>query len=297
MALSDVLSAMRVLLLDSPALPADDQQRKKWFESTFPRLSPEEIEDLSQISPERFELYRGTIFAGERTLLKNHFPVTFSLLSSRTKERNGKNFNALELVKDLHKKRPWKANTTAALASNFVDYLSSDRADLMELVPEISDISRLEIETLRISRSDAPEGEENHLTTISQIDRMSVEELLELQFRLGPTAQLEEFTYDVLTLRSSFYQHHREVPSTPTEKKKLWVVGARDRTLHVKWLSITDEVFELLSASKNALNPLYKLAGAVASSLTDEQSEKEQFQEFLRITFYLVQSGAIVVLL
>ncbi len=295
MSLASVLSAVREIMLDELPLPESAEARLQFFEQRFPGLSPEEREDLSKIRPEGFRTYTGTIFSGERSVLRNLFPITFAELARAYAQHFGEPLDTFELAKDLHRKHPWKGNATVGLTTKFVEYLTIDRTDLKNLVPWLSDLSELEQLSVFISRSpdeacDSREG--IHLTTLQSL---SVGELLEISFAIPSAVVFKRFSWDVLTLRDYYYANDRALSSSLPRACTLPAIGARTRTLNVRWEVVPDALFSHLSLLPRASEfPLAKLAECYASG-TSEQDEMRVFQEFFTQLIRLETIGAVVI--
>ena len=292
MALSGVLSALRELILDEPALPESFEARVELFARSFPTLTEDEREDLAKIHPQQLRAYTGTIFAGERSVLRRRFPLTFALLESQWEQHFSEPFNRIALVKKVHSFRPWTDNKTAGLAKAFVEYLSVARSDLQEIYPHLCDVASLEFHSMMIARRKEPTLPA--ILSEDTISRMTVSELLSTGCAVPHNMRQEKFDFAVLSYRNAFFANDKTLPQFP-EKRMVCAVGARNRFNAVRWLEVPESVYELLDECKPYQSiSISELADSFLADQSNPQVEEmEQFREFLTMFLDLVRIGAV----
>ena len=289
MPLAGMLSAMRELLLDQVEAPKDLKGRCAVFASRFPSLTPEEIEDLAKMPGEKLAIYTQTVFAGERSTLRNHFPVTFALL----RRALGENFDGMKLVRQLHAARPWKSYLTKGLASNFAEYLAHDRPDLVDAVPYLPEVARLEM--LQLDAARAPDPEPESFVSPSALNTLSVEDLMLKQWLLAPSAQIAEFSFDVISFRTKFYEADRALPDEPPVAAETLAVGARNRRCAVRWKRIERGEFEFFRSALEARSTPFSSEDLAVAYIEDKEGdERELFAQFLEELSKLLENGVLV---
>lgn len=290
MSLAAVLSAVRVLILDCPNLPESYDARIDFFNQNFSSLEKNEIEDLAKIAPEKLSIYTQTIFAGEKSVLSNHFPLTFALIKSKFDSKT----DFFELVKDLHLKRPWKSHLTAGLVKGFVEYLEFDRPDILEKIPEISEISKLERLSLQISRKKTEET--TNTLPIEDISKLTVAELMEIPCKLAETIKLQNFSFDTASYRQLFLDNEHKLPETAIEKKSIFTIGSRNKWHNVYWNHLSKNVFEFLKENEKNSFSLGELATSYLEGEDQNRSEEELFQSFIQLFSTLLEDGALIII-
>lgn len=293
MALKDVLSTLRVVLLDDFAsLPQEIDQRLQFFREHFPALSDNEVLDFAKIEPKQFEVYTRTIFLGQRSVLRKHFPLTFCLMQAYWQDVYQQSFSAFELVKKIHARHPWRGNSTSSLIESFARFIANDNQPLLAAVPWLLDVVNLEQQSLELRRSLVSEQEQT--IDWAAVCRLSVAEFLNVEFSLSQALRFVEFKYDVLSLYRSFHDsgasHSYSAQDLPAIlQKKVYAIGVRRFDLAVRWLSVEENLFAVLQEGADDLNTL---AEAVIESLSG-QSEEEKFQDFVKLVQRLVVNEVI----
>ena len=295
MSLSGVLSAVRQLILDEAKLPATLKERELFIGANYLNLTPEEVQDLASIEPSKIAVYTGTIFAGERSTLKSHFPLTFALLARGYKKSRGGAIDSLALVKELHRSRPWKGSATAALAANFVEFLRYDRPDLIECAPECVDCARLEELSLQILRAPNDSLSARDTMSLSQLGEVTVSELLVREVFIPSATRLEKFSTDVLELRRAYYANDRELGDITVHARTVFAAGGRTKELTARWVEIPAGLFTVLSQTDlTDWLPLEDLAVGATEDLPTEMPDTEKFEFFLKTLTALLDAGVIV---
>ena len=289
MPLAGVLSAMRELLLDQFEAPNDFVGRCAAFATRFPSLSSEEVEDLAKMPSEKLAIYSQTVFAGERSTLRNHFPLCFALI----RQALGDQFDGLKLVRELHAKRPWRSYLTRGLTHNFAEYLAQDRPDLLADVPYLAEVARLEMRQLDAAR--APEPECGELVRPSDIASLSVEELMLKRWVLAPSVQLDQFEYDVISYRIEFFERDRALPVEAPKQVPLLAVAGRNRRSVVRWHCVEPGEFGFIAAALEHPRQPFSSEDLAAAYIEDiEGDERELFARFITELSVLIEHGVVL---
>ncbi|MFN8390038.1 MAG: hypothetical protein U0136_07085 [Bdellovibrionota bacterium] len=291
MSLEGMLSAIRSLILDRMDLPESIEDRARLYQTSFPELSPDEVADLSNVTPSKLRIYTQTIFAGERSTLKTHFPMTFGLL----KQRFDAELDTFELVRDLHEKRPWKSYLTAGLAANFARYLDLDRPDIKAKIPEIGDVANLERLTLAIARGKDSPLRPTELLTTEALETITVGDLLEKRAVFAPYVRRSAFAFDAVAFRDEFWENGREVPEHPVLPGELFAIGGRTRALAVEWLRVSLPIFEFAEANKEMEFALGDLAESFVAGEDESVEQSVLFLRFLDLLKTAMAYGIILV--
>lgn len=302
MPLQDVLSTLRQVVLDDISLSENFEVRKRYFCDRFPGLTGEEVEDFAKIPPERFKLYTGTIFRGERSVLVRHLAITFALLDHYWRKTYQKSFDTFALVKDMHQKRPWKNNTTEGLVECFIQYLPENLTPVCQAIPELNDIARLEQSSLKVARFRDGTLDSRNGLTVSRLEQLTVHELLQLQFGIPYYTRLEHFSYDVISLLEQYSQRRELVP---LERQDTWAVAGRDASLRVRWIVLPEQVACYVSADsgdqrRDTLYPVSQFADWFIDNCSIQEGSKDSDEAELAVSFIslllrLVHSGVVVV--
>lgn len=177
MALADVLSAIRVLVMDGESLPRDLEARKVFCERKFPALSAEELEDLARMDPERLAIYTRSIFIQESRMLERHFPATVEVLRELWKDVLFSTLDLRALVQDLHHKVPWRTPHTKDFGANFVEYIETHLGPLVHIKKDLSHLARVELARLEVRR-ELDEHDFKGAAEAQHLAQLSVESLL-----------------------------------------------------------------------------------------------------------------------
>jgi hypothetical protein len=289
MALAEMLSALRTIILDVPELPASQSERVKSFRGLFPALSNEEIEDLSHLPPERLQIYTRSIFSGERSLLLNNFKLTFAFMS-REAAGGAALFASAELAREVHRQFPWKTSTTPGLIESFMNFLTGYPFSSIEERETALDIATFEKSLFFIRRSEAnltPAG-----PTKSDLSERTVGEILEIPLSLPANSMVQKSSCDLAALSQSFTTHNGRLPEDVV-RRPCWFALGRDHQHRTRWLEIPESVFHFLSENFARTATLGDLAGAFVESLDSGIPEKRAFGLFLDFACALAECGAI----
>lgn len=294
MALADVLSAMRSIILDTPALSSDELERRSQYRALFSGLSDHELIDLAKIDPSKFTIYTTSIFIGERNLLRDNFPLTIKLLERSWPVEFGGAFDLFQFVKELHRRRPWRSTDTVVLGENFRLCITEDLTALRRHEPALPDAALFELRIREIKKWPDDPIEARDSLTPGDLATRTVDGLVALEYVIPSCVRFEMFSYDLRTARRAVV--NGEAPAETFKEQESALAGARDRDQYVTWLSLAPEIHDLLAAQPRAAKqPLY----AVAECLADKNpalSEHDLFEKFLELTVALINNGVIVLL-
>jgi hypothetical protein len=304
MALHDVQSAMRSLILDPLEIPEDQEERKSFLRKHFPKLSMDELEDLALVRPAALRTYTSSIYNAESGILRNHFPLTFRMLEEVWPANFGSRFDAVRFAKNLHVARPWKTSATLTLAENFRTHLLEDIPQLKAEENGIADLAALELHSLEIRRfpdtSSAREIVDSASGFETLCSELAVSDLLGLQIISPPWLRLFESRFAVLETREQFLENGS---FTRPERETSLVAGTRNNAHFLRWMALRLEEFrflERLAAPDNA-STIGNLAEAfLLAEETDQNAETSEdvlFRRFLDFTVDLIDEGFIQIVL
>lgn len=291
MALADVLSAVRQLILDNQRPPIDPAPRKTWLAERFPGLSPTELDDLAAVPPERLEVYTDLIFAGERATLQWVYPMTFAVLHRlRGQEEGDANLADFDLIRSLHEYRPWSSQSTRELAACFQDFLTECRPQWTNAwsgLPDLVDFERTDLEVF-YAQDIAHQPITNEM--LAQFTQMSVEELMQVKVMRPSFAVIREYTHDVIALAEHWHAEEGLPASLPTVSPPSdscrVACGRPVDTLLTRWIRLTPAGHAALSAlvpnqptSLNDVAATYLSAEQAASPCADDA---QRFADFFR---------------
>lgn len=297
MPLQEVLSTIRQVVLDDLPLSENFEERKRYFYDRFPGLTVEEIEDFAKIPPERFKLYTGTIFRGERSVLVKHLAITFALLDNFWRKNHQRAFDTFSFVKDMHQKRPWKNTTTEGLVECLMYYLSEDLSHICQAIPELIDVARLEESSLKVARFRDGMLDSRTGLKISDLETLTVHKLLQLQFGIPQYTKLEHFSYNVVFLREQFYQGRNLVE---LQRQDIWAVAGRDASLRVRWVVLPEEIARYVSANtRDQLLEVSQFADWFVENSAGQENdaridETELAVNFISLLLRLADAGVVV---
>jgi len=285
-ALQDVLSAVRQVILDDAGMvPEEQSSRRVYFKNRFPTLSSEELEDLAKIPSDRFAIYTGTIFRGEARVLKEHFPRSCVLIEKLEKRGEEGRFSLDAFIRQVHQSYPWRSYETEDLAKSFTEYITTKRGDLIEKAPILAELLQLEFSTLKLQfTKHTGVVAEKHLS-ISSILQWPVAQLIDSNFIVSPITRFDRFKYDVMARKSLALSAAKESPQ--------FVIGSQSDNFEVHWTPLPEPVYSYLSKLKpNVHQSVEEFAEVFVSSLPPG-SEEEQFSALLDLLLKLVSAGAI----
>lgn len=305
MALANVLSAMREMILNDLDIPSDPTIRLESLKNRFSLLSTAELEDLADISPQQLKIYTKTIYAGEASSIGQHFPITVALLSSVWQNIYGRPFNAFEFAKLLHQKREWKGYLTEQLCRNVVTYLKEDAPEIQKEIPVIGDVSTFEFVALCLTRAPNEQWMAQDSIGIDEINTLTVDEMMERDFIIPENIALLHCQFDVISLSRFFYSHGRSLPEDSFQGGKFWIAGGRDKKLNARFTYIDQPIFSYLQRFPRGKKLLISdFAEQFLESRSDENipqaedglgdRERELFLHFSTLVIELLDVGVVV---
>lgn len=295
MALAALLSAMKEIILDIPDLPEGQDERQAYIKKSFPKLSEHEAEDLAKIQPSKFKIYTNSIFSSERDLLKRNFAMTIETLQKYWGNLSNKPFNMLQLVKDLHKISPWKSTHTVDLGRNFVEYIKNDLKKIKEYAPFIFELAEMEL-LLRLVRRSPDDGimPKNSLA-LDELNAMTVEALLDLNYQIPTCVEFTDFNYDLIEARASFNENDKKTPEF-IAPKKIYCSLSRNRDALQRWTEYAENFYQILKTDiRGTPLPLAGLAEKFLETADQRKSEEDLFKEFLETVYRCVETGVLVI--
>jgi hypothetical protein len=283
MPLADVLSAVRRLLLDEQRPDGAPSQRRQQLRDRFPALTAAEVDDLAAISPERMRVYSRLIFNGELNMLRWIFPVSLAAIASVARatgdQRDGRDVQG-DLVRDLHRKCPWRSVSSRLLADNFEAYIREYRRDLTDAWAGLGDLvayERIDLQVFYANDFGRP-------ISPDEFTDLSVGDLLAVQVARPPYVTLRRFEIDVISLASQ-WRDNRQFPNPPPTEAPVTATCAREpSSLMPKWLMLTTASEAALRAAAPAqITTVEQLAAAyVQAAPAAFESEQAAFADFHR---------------
>ena len=294
MALAGVLSAIKELVLDAPLLPNSQEERETLYKEKFLTLSSEEIEDLAKIKPEQLGTYTMTIFNGEKSGLNNHFLMTLALLKRHWSKLSDKPYNEFELVKELHKVKPWKSSKFRDLAENFKIYLLEDEDKFRKEIPELFDTVIFEttvMDTRRHLNTDGLEAKDS--LTLAEISEMTVPELLGLSYQIPAYNHFLNFSHDMVATKNHF-KKGKELPEEII-KTNQFAICSRNIRMISRWTAVPELLWlNLKDQERNTKKELAELADIADELFPDAENEEVLFAKFMEQIAALVNHGALI---
>jgi len=298
MTLNHVLSAVRELILDQETTSDTFDHRRTEFAKRFPQLEQKEIDDLAAIAPERMQVYTELIYNGELSMLRWVYPITFAVLT-RLKQLEGE--PSLErqyffgIVRELHRFRAWRSDSSRLLAGNFQDFMIESKPDLQQAWPGLLDI--IDYEKTAVDVFYAPDVPHREMT-LSQLEAFSVGELLDLPVFMPGFVALRKFQYDVLPLGVQWRDEGKIPGHLPGRSDNQAVCGRDVETLMPRWLAVDKAAHHALRQLSSAESlTLNDVAGVYLEAQTwpEDQTEEIQFQRFFQALVEWISAGVICV--
>ena len=269
-------------------------EKRRW-RGVSRRLADRELEDLAGVPPERFGVYTDLVFAGERSMLRWVYPLSLAALV-RLVQQGGDTRPAgeieFELVRELHRRRPWHSTSTRELAENFQRYVTEYRPDLVGRWGGLSDLIDYERTTLDVFYAlDFAGGP----LTASEAAAWSVGELLAQVVARPPYVQLREYSFDVLSI-SAVSEVEKPPPDERLPAERCLAVCGRSATsLMPVWLRLSPAEFAVLRGLPAGVpTTLNDVAHAYLAAHDPPHGATEQaaFAEFFGVLAVAVGGGA-----
>lgn len=290
MALADVLSAMREMILDAPDEISRGVEREDALRKRFPKLSREEIIDIAKIDPKRFQTYTTSIFESEGGVLAQHFPITFEILKREWPAVYRKPLSRFQLAKSLHACSPWHSTVTTELGGLLVDYLGSEHVAICKRAPELIDTARYELLTLKVKRSldvcTVPGA-----LTLSEISALPVDQFLALQIRISPALEILRSEFDLVTFARAFYKADRQLGDLRAQVQPSVFAASRDAECAARWTMLGENAAHYLELKNDGM--VADFAEEFIKDLPMDCEETAAFQELTKRVATLIGAGAI----
>jgi hypothetical protein len=296
MTLPDMLSAVRTLLLDEAPPDGTTEQRRSALAKRFSQLSETEIADLAAIEPTRLTVYTDLIFAGQREQLRWVYPMSFEAMhrlagANDTGTTGGQ--DDFDLMREMHRHRPWRSGSTRDLARRFQEFICETRRELMADwlgLAELLDYERTELEVFY-----APDVAFEDVSSLSLTD-LSVEALMEIPIFVPPFAAMREYQYDVLAIASGWSNDEGLPSPLPKPQSCLTVCGRSPQSLMPEWVRLTPEVFAALeSLPDSSPATINDLASAyIEATSADGRSEQELFADLFTQLSAMFSAGVLL---
>lgn len=296
-----VLTSIRELILDGIELPVSESQRCALLLQRNPDLSLAEAEDLAKIDPKHLQIYSNSIFAQERSVLRDKYQLSFALIKVRWRQRHGSSFDFFELVKQQHKLAPWRDNKTESLIRNFHDFVLTHRADLVELIVELKDALRFELRQALISRSVLSDPISNQ-TSLLALSEMSIADALALKVELAPNSSAQSWDYDIYQLKKRFRIEGDSALLEPAIHSPHAMIISRSPELAVVCNQVPKGFVSALSdiSANGKVNRKTSLMQELATCFLEQQTslraENELFTDFIQLIAKLVRDNAVILL-
>lgn len=248
MALGDVLSAIRAIILDVDDGPTESAARQAWIAERFPSLSESEAEDLANVPAERFGVYTETIFAGERSMLRWAFPMSMAAIGRMLHERDpsqSAGHHQYDFVRAMHRFAPWRSHSVRDLARGFRRFVLEAKPELIDIWPGLSDLIAFEQSDVEVFyAADEPiEGLRPDAWAA-----LSVEALLMLPIVVPAYVVMLAVRFDVLAVHDE-WDHRETLPAEwPADSASFVACGRDPETLRCRWVGLDAGAFQGLSA-------------------------------------------------
>ena len=301
MALAQLLSAMKDIILDVLSMPEEQKEREVFLKKTFLELSQNELEDLSKINPAKLRLYSNSIFSGEKDLIHRNFPMTVAYLEKYWNLVSKDDFSLFKLIKNIHKTKPWKSYSTVDLGRNFVDFINQEFVNIISRVPFLPELAEMELLLRIVRRSPDDKIMPKDSLSLTAISSMTVEKILDLNFLIPTCVEFSVFSYDLISERAAFVENNDYLPDT-IMRKNLYCSLSRNRECLQRWTMLPQSLFNALKTLPRYENtPLSLLAekfldAANQNSANHGADEESLFREFIGIIYRSMENGMIVVI-
>lgn len=293
MSLPRVLSALRVLILESSPLPSETNERREQLLHLFPHLSSSEREDLANIPPERLSIYTTSIHLGTRNILRTHCPATWNIMETSWKDAFLKPFCWKDFMQDLHQNHPWKGSETSVLLKNFAALLASEKLTPLRVsLPGLPALARFEECILRVRRH----VDITPFSPNAGIPRdITIATLLQKSLEINPTCTIFSSQFDLVRAMREFHAGERPC-ATLAQEEAQHILIVRTSHMRVHWSTLSGQVADLFAsaASTEGTFSVEALADAFLKSRRDQhESEEQQLAVFLKFLSWLLEFEAL----
>lgn len=247
MALPDVLSAIRQLILDGPIPQGERAERRSALAARFADLSDDELDDLAGMPPERIAVYTRLIFNGERSLLQWAFPMSLAAIrriaveSGDTRPQRETEF---ELMRDMHAFQPWRTPSSRALGANFQAFVERACPTWGEAWPglyDLVDYERCDQDIFYAMDVDAAPAD------VEAMAAQSVDAWMETRVLMPPYVVVRAFLYDVLAVAGRWRREQALPESWPVPARCYAAAGRHPQTLMTSWVRLSSAEFAAMA--------------------------------------------------
>jgi hypothetical protein len=303
MALSDFLSAIRELILDDGLGDSSAEERRASLEARFTRLSAEQLDDLTSIPPKRLLTYTDLIFAGERSTLEWVYPVSFEVIHRIRVAAGGDDrpprLADFEMVRDLHRFRPWRSSSQRRLAADFAEFIRAERADWLGAWGGLEELVEFERSELDVFYAEDVAHERYTPQVAESLVALSVEALMMRRIVLPAYVVVRRFRYDIVNMVHRYRQEGTisDALPSPALSPHLAACGRDPESLLTGWLELRAREFEsLLRLPRDRGMEINDFATAYLESRADDEGLDEQaaFAEFFQVLMRLLRSGVLL---
>jgi hypothetical protein len=293
MPLANVLSALRILILDHDTVPPNFTARRDYLQQRLPQLTNSELADLIKIPADKLAIYTRSIFAGEGQLLQRKLPATWELLREIWPSCFGEAANHMAVARKLHQFKPWDSRKTESLIEHYAQFIEKCiMPDCGELAPLLLDTLQFELATFWLYRSSESLASNRNDFTPASLAALTVEELLRTTCSFSKNVSFLELHYRFVPGSANLSQ--RVTEQKFRQQQPQWVVGARAPDQRVTWLELTRPLFkELRSLHSCGKAQIAEIAEAFLADGREFDSETAQFKAFMQFFAELRATGFI----
>jgi hypothetical protein len=297
MALADVLSAVRELVLDEGPPAADVTERRSALARRFRRLTPTELADLAAVPPDRLRIYTELAFAGQRSMLRWVYPMSLAaiaILAQDATDTRPAGEIEFELVRELHRWHPWHSASTRDLAAGFRRFITQQRTDLCTRWPGLADLIAYERCELDVFYAlDFP----GRPLVAGELAALSVGELMAVSVARPPYVESHDFHYNVLSI-VDVWQQRQELPRPlPGPAACPAVCGRSVASLMPAWVRLSPADWVAFSVLEPGVpTPLNDVAAAYVGAQPGQpvKDELAAFADFFAILLAWSAAGVLL---
>lgn len=283
MALNDFLRATGELITRLQEVPTDVNKRLEYLREKFPTLTQEEQSDLAALPLDKLSLYTRSIFSIEASILRNRLRRTIREIERCWKDRRSEPFNLRGLARTMKSNYPWRGYETLGLLESFHDFLTAELSDFVSVAPWLPDLCTYEIALYHVRRSVKEDADISQSLQISDIEQLTVKELLELSVIIPK--RVTPLALHVNALDKD--------DGSSTLSKTRFALVARDKQFSVQTLEVTELIFDFFVESERQ-RP-FALGELVQIVLHDPSEEPiTQFNKFYKVFRDLLEAGCLI---
>jgi hypothetical protein len=222
-------------------------------------------------------------------MLKWIYPVTFAALA-----RIEPGLDDFNLIRDLHRHRPWTSQSSRELADILQDYVTQIRKDWQEHWPGLTDL--IEFERLALQVYYAPDSPHRFID-VEEWGKLSVGKLMEQSVEVAPYVAVRSFCCDVVEFNHEYRREGKLPEDWPTPARTFSLCSRHPESLMPRWLTLSQPAYHALSHVQPGEPVLINnLAQRYIDAASPELKTDEQvlFQSFFTLLTDCAEIGAIV---